>query len=38
MLDDTLDVLPWAKQTVAITAVSHDEKETARAAGAGEPS
>ena len=26
MLDDTLDVLPWAKQSLHISAVPHDEK------------
>jgi N-acetyltransferase 10 len=32
MLDDTLDVLPWAKQTISITPVTHDAKEAASAA------
>jgi len=32
MLDDTLDVLPWAKQSLHISAVLHDEKEERTAA------
>eukprot|EP00729_Bicosta_minor_P007993 gene7993-4888_t len=34
MLDDTLDVLPWARQTISIKPVTHDEKEASQAAEA----
>ena len=34
MLDDTLDVLPWARQTISIAPILHGEKEAALAAEA----